>query len=102
MLDRVTPTLGLFGLKYFQVQSNTGSVMNLQRSAFPGKLSTPHVSAGGNALTPAIGQRIEGQTRGIRAGPAPAGQYDGLGIHSEPMSSRTSTQATPGWVRAFI
>ena len=52
---------GLFGIKYFQVASNTGSVMNLQRSAYPGKLSTPHVSAAGNALTPAIAQRIEGQ-----------------------------------------
>jgi hypothetical protein len=52
---------GLFGIKYFQVASNTGSVMNLLRTAYPGRLSTPHVSAAGNALTPAIGQRIEGQ-----------------------------------------
>jgi hypothetical protein len=52
---------GLFGIKYFQVQSNTGSVMNLQRSAYPGKLSTPHVAANGNSLTPAIARRIEAQ-----------------------------------------
>lgn len=52
---------GLFGIKYYQVQSSSGSVMNLQRSAYPGKLSTPHVAAGGNSLTPAIARRIEGQ-----------------------------------------
>lgn len=52
---------GLFGIKYYQVQSATGSVMGLQRSSYPGKLSTPHVAAGGNSLTPAIARRIEGQ-----------------------------------------
>jgi hypothetical protein len=62
---------GLFGIKYFQVQANTGSVMNLQRAAYPGKLSTPHVAAGGNSLTPAIARRIEGQmiaALGVKAG----------------------------------
>jgi hypothetical protein len=52
---------GLFGIKYWQVQSNTGSVGNLQRAAYPGKLSTPHVSAGNQALTPALRRRLEGQ-----------------------------------------
>jgi hypothetical protein len=52
---------GMFGIKYYQVQSGTGSVMNLQRSAYPGKLSTPHVAAGNAALTPALARRLEAQ-----------------------------------------
>jgi hypothetical protein len=52
---------GMFGIKYYQVQSNVGSVMNLQRSAYPGKLSTPHVAAGNAALTPALARRLEAQ-----------------------------------------
>ena len=52
---------GLFGIKYYQVNSNTGSVMNLQRSAYPGKLSTPYVNAGNVPVTPALSRRIEAQ-----------------------------------------
>ena len=52
---------GLFGIEYYQVQAAAGSVMNVQRSAYPGKLSTPHVAAVGNNLTPAVARRIEGQ-----------------------------------------
>lgn len=48
---------GLFGIKYFQVNSNTGSVMNLSRTAYPGKLSTPTVNANNQALTPAMARR---------------------------------------------
>ena len=51
---------GLFGIEYYQVSSATGSVMNLQRAAYPGKLSTPNVAANGT-LTPALARRLEAQ-----------------------------------------
>jgi hypothetical protein len=41
----------LLGLKYYQVNSNTGSLLGLNRSSFPGKLSTPTVNLNGNAIT---------------------------------------------------
>lgn len=52
---------GIFGIKYFQVNSTTGSVMNLARSAYPGKLSTPTVNANNQALTPAMARRALAQ-----------------------------------------
>ncbi|MGH9343299.1 MAG: hypothetical protein ACRD19_06005 [Terriglobia bacterium] len=51
---------GLFGLRYYQVSGNAGSYMNIQRSAFPGKYSTPYINVNG-ALTPAIVRALEGQ-----------------------------------------
>lgn len=48
---------GIFGIKYFQVNSNTGTVMNLSRAAYPGKLSTPTVDAKNQSLTPAMARR---------------------------------------------
>lgn len=47
-----TANSGIFGIQYFQVNSNTGSVMGLSRSAYPGKLSTPTVNFGNASLTP--------------------------------------------------
>lgn len=41
----------LLGIEYFDVASTTGNVLGLNRSDFPGKLSTPHVDGGGSALT---------------------------------------------------
>jgi len=52
---------GLFGIKYWQVSSNTGSVGNLARSAYPGKLTTPHVSGNNQALTPAKARVFQAQ-----------------------------------------
>ncbi len=52
---------GLYGIKAYQVNSNTGSVMGLARSAYPGKLSTPTVNAGNLALTPAMARRLKAQ-----------------------------------------
>lgn len=48
---------GLFGIPYFNLSSNTGSLMNLSRPTYPGKLSAQHVAGGGLALTPAIARR---------------------------------------------
>lgn len=52
---------GLFGIKYWQVSSNVGSVGNLARSAYPGKLTTPHVSGNNQALTPAKARLFQAQ-----------------------------------------
>jgi hypothetical protein len=48
---------GIYGVKYFQVNSNTGSVMGLNRASYPGKLSTPTVNAANQAITPAMARR---------------------------------------------
>ena len=51
---------GLFGLRYYQVSGNAGNYMNVQRSAFPGKYSTPSIAVNG-ALTPATVRALEAQ-----------------------------------------
>jgi hypothetical protein len=51
---------GIYGVKYFQVNSNTGSVMGLNRASYPGKLSTPTVNAANQAITPAMARRSLG------------------------------------------
>ncbi len=51
---------GLFGLRYYQVAGNAGSYMNIPRSSFPGKYSTPFIPVNG-ALTPAIVRALEAQ-----------------------------------------
>lgn len=43
----------LLGLEYHQVDSNTGTWLNLARAAYPGKLKTPHVNMNNFAITPA-------------------------------------------------
>lgn len=53
---------GLFGLRYYQVSGNAGNYMNVQRSAFPGKFSTPNINVSGT-LTPAIVRALEAQIR---------------------------------------
>jgi hypothetical protein len=52
-----TANSGIAGIKAYQVNSNTGSVMGLSRASYPGKLSTPTVNAGNAALTPAMARR---------------------------------------------
>jgi hypothetical protein len=47
----------LLGIKYFQVDSNVGTVLGLNRATYPGKLKTPHVAAGNLALTQAFGRQ---------------------------------------------
>lgn len=48
---------GLLGVKAYQFNGNTGSVMGLGRSSYPGKLSTPTVNLSNQALTPAVARR---------------------------------------------
>ena len=49
----------LAGIKTYQVNSNTGSVLNLERSTYPGRLSTPLIDLGGKAVNPGIPYRAE-------------------------------------------
>lgn len=58
-----TTLSGLNGVKYFQLQSNTGTLMGIARSTYPGKISTPHVNANNAALTPAMGRRALAQVQ---------------------------------------
>ena len=43
----------LYGIEYHMVDSNTGTWLNLARSAYPGKLKTPHLNMNNFAITPA-------------------------------------------------
>jgi hypothetical protein len=52
---------GFYGIRYYQVNGNTGSVMGLGRSSYPGKLSTPTVNLANAALTPAVARRALSQ-----------------------------------------
>lgn len=54
------PNTGLFGLRYYQVATNTGNWLNVQRAAFPGKYNTPTVAVNG-PLTPALVRALESQ-----------------------------------------
>ena len=61
---------GLFGVRYWQVSSNTGSIGNLSRAAYPGKLTTPHVTGNNQSLTPAMARRLQFQMQkamGVKA-----------------------------------
>jgi hypothetical protein len=49
----------LAGIKTYQVNSNTGSVLNLNRATYPGRLSTPLIDLGGKAVNPAVPYRAE-------------------------------------------
>jgi hypothetical protein len=51
---------GMFGLRYYQVGTNTGNWMGVQRSAWPGKYNTPSVAVNG-ALTPQIVRALQTQ-----------------------------------------
>ena len=58
---------GLLGIRYFNQAGNTGTYMNIQKSAYPGRFNVPNINAPG-ALTPSIVRAVEAQselTRGI-------------------------------------
>jgi len=54
---------GLFGLLYYWAAGNTGNYMGIQKSAYPGKFSTPNINFGssGGSLTPASVRALEAQ-----------------------------------------
>jgi hypothetical protein len=47
----------LLGIKYYQVDTNVGTVLGLNRATYPGKLKTPHVAAGNQSLTQAFARQ---------------------------------------------
>jgi hypothetical protein len=49
----------LAGIKTYQVNGNSGSVLGLTRSNYPGRLSTPVIDLGGKAVNPAVPYRAE-------------------------------------------
>ncbi len=49
---------GLFGLRALNVAGNTGTFMNIQKSAFPGKFNVPNINAPGS-LTPQLVRGLE-------------------------------------------
>src|SRR5271165_732789 len=51
---------GMFGLRYYQVATNTGNWMGVQRSAYPGKYITPNIPVNG-ALVPQTVRAIKSQ-----------------------------------------
>ncbi len=57
--------VSLEGLLYNHVDSSTGSWNNLPRSTYPEVLKTPHVAAGGSAITPALRRLGENKLRRV-------------------------------------
>lgn len=51
---------GLLGLRAYNVSGNTGTYMNIQKSAYPGKFNVPNFNAPGT-LTPSLIRAIEAQ-----------------------------------------
>lgn len=49
---------GLLGLRAFNVAGNTGTYLNIQKSAYPGKFNVPNFNAPG-ALTPSLVRAVE-------------------------------------------
>lgn len=70
---------GLAGLRAYQIATNTGNWMGVQRADWPGKYITPTVAASG-ALTPIMVRTIEAQIE-LSKGEE---EEDGLIAHSTP------------------
>lgn len=47
------------GIKTYQVNGNTGYVLNLNRALYPSRLSTPIINLNGKALAPSVSLRAE-------------------------------------------
>lgn len=47
----------LLGLRYWQVNSNSGTIAGLNRALYPGRLSTPTINLAGAAVNTSIGYR---------------------------------------------
>lgn len=54
---------GYAGLRAYQVNGNAGSYMGIQKSAAPGKFSTPYINAGNQALTAARARAMKQQIK---------------------------------------
>lgn len=49
---------GMSGPLTYHYNGNQGSYLGINRAAYPGKFSTPHVAAGNTAITPAMGRLL--------------------------------------------
>ena len=49
----------IFGIKYWQVNSNTGTLAGIARSKWPGRLSTPTINLSGGPITQGVAQRAQ-------------------------------------------
>lgn len=49
----------LAGIKTYQVNSNVGSVLGLNRASYPGRLSTPLIDLAGKAVNPSVPYRAD-------------------------------------------
>jgi hypothetical protein len=47
------------GIKTYQQTGNAGTVLGLTKANYPGRLSTPNINLGGNAINPAVPYRAE-------------------------------------------
>ena len=47
----------ILGLRAWQVNGNVGTIAGLDRSLYPGRLSTPTINLNGGSVTPSIGNR---------------------------------------------
>lgn len=47
----------LLGIRYWQVNSNTGTIGGISRSKWPGRLTTPTIDLGGGPITQGVAQR---------------------------------------------
>ena len=49
----------ILGIRYWQVNSNTGTLAGINRSKWPGRLSTPTINLDGGPITPGVAQRAQ-------------------------------------------
>ena len=49
----------ILGIQYWQVNSNTGTVAGINRTKWPGRLTTPTINLNGGPITPGLAQRAQ-------------------------------------------
>ena len=49
----------ILGIRYWQVNSNTGTLAGINRSKWPGRLSTPTINLDGGPIAPGVAQRAQ-------------------------------------------